>query len=627
MDAALIRLVSDPIHRNRAMPSAGSSRGTLKRLKAICTSLPRSRYFSLWAAALTVLLALPSLRNGLMLDDYYHREVLRPESAYRDVLGPPSEMFRFFRGDPVRTGRIMDIGAFPWWTDPTLKAEFLQAVTVLTHRLDYALWPDSPALMHAQSLFWLGAAVAAAAVFYRRMLGATGVALVAALMFAMDDARGTTVGFIANRNVFVAATFGVSALIFHDRWRRDGSRPSAILAIFSLALALFSKEEGIGTCAYLGAYALFMDRRGLWRGCLSMLPYAGIVLGWRGLRESWGYGVHNIGLYIDPLTDPGPFASAAVDRLPLILLGQWGPIPAETAAVLRPPLSNAFWWFAVAFIALLFLAVAPLLKRDRLARFWAAGMIFATIPVCATLPMDRLLTFAGLGAFGLLAQFWAFVFDKSGSATQHLLWRIPARALAWFFVAVHAVWAPLAFPMRATSPLGPWWVEDRLYVHTPLGPEIAERTVVVVNAPSAAHAAYLPFLRLALGKPVPRHVRVLSPAIPKVDIRRLDAHTLEITPKSGYLNFALDRVFRNERRPLALGEEVTLTGMTARVTALTDDGRPAVATFRFDEPLESPSFVWLCFRGDRFEPFVLPAVGEQIKIRFDWHAVFTLPSL
>jgi hypothetical protein len=508
-----------------------------------------------------------------------------------------------------------------------LKAEFLQAVTVLTHRLDYALWPDSPALMHAQSLFWLGTAVAAAAVFYRRMLGATWVALIAALLFAVDDARGTTVGFIANRNVFVAATFGFSALIFHDRWRRGGSRPSAIMAMLLLALALFSKEEGIGTCAYLAAYALVVDPRGCLSGCLAMLPYVGVVLGWRGLRESWGFGVQNMGLYVDPLTDPGPFAAAAINRLPLILLGQWGPIPAETAVVLRPALSNAFWWLAVAFVGLLFIAVAPLLKRDRIARFWALGMIFAAIPVCATLPMDRLLTFAGLGAFGLLAQFWVFVFDKTGSAPQALWWRIPAKVLAWFFVAVHAVWAPLASPMRATSPLGPWWVEDRLYVQAPLGPAIEDKTVVVVNAPSAAHAAYLPFRQLAVGRPIPRHTRVLSPAVPAVVIRRLDAHTLEITPRSGYLDLALDRVFRNERRPLAVGEEVVLTGMTARVIALTDDGRPAVATFRFDEPLESPSFVWLCFRGNGFEPFILPTVGEQIKIRFDWGAVFTPPGL
>ena len=36
---------------------------------------------------------------------------------------------------------------------------------------------------------------------------------------------------------------------------------------------------------------------------------------------------------------------------------------------------------AVGFIGLLAFVVAPLLKRDRIARFWAAGMLFATIPV------------------------------------------------------------------------------------------------------------------------------------------------------------------------------------------------------------------------------------------------------
>ena len=80
----------------------------------------------------------------------YADDLEAAEGFYRELLGPPAEMFRFFRGDPMRTGRIMDIGAFPWWTDPTLKAEFLQALTVFTHRLDYALWPDSPPLMHAQ---------------------------------------------------------------------------------------------------------------------------------------------------------------------------------------------------------------------------------------------------------------------------------------------------------------------------------------------------------------------------------------------------------------------------------------------------------------------------------------------
>ena len=116
---------------------------------------------------------------------------------------------------------------------------------------------------------------------------------------------------------------------------------------------------------------------------------------------------------------------------------------------------------------------------------------------------------------------------------------------------------------------------------------------------------------------------MLAPAIPAVTIRRLDRCTLEIRPRGGYLHWVLDQVFRNDRRPMALGEEVNLTGMTATVTALAADGRPAVATFRFDVPLESDSLVWLCFRGNGFEPFSLPAVGQETEIPFDWRAMFT----
>jgi hypothetical protein len=595
------------------------------RLKAIAAALPARRSFPLLVAALGVCLALPALRAGWILDDYYHRVVLLTRSPYRELLGPPEEMFRFFRGDPVRTGLGVNIGAFPWWTDLTLKAEFLQAITVLTHRLDYALWPDSPALMHAQSLFWLATLVAAVAAYYRRMFGPTWLATVAAILYAVDDARGTVVGFIANRNILIAATFGVSALISHDRYRRDGSRLAAFLALLLLAAAIFSKEEGIGTCAYLVAYALFADPAGRWRGALALVPYAALVVGWRAIRAHWGYGVHNMGLYVDPLSDPLPFAADVARNVPILLSGQWSPVPAEAAYLFGPPRSDVFWWTAVAFAGLVLFALGPLLARDRLARFWASGMVFASIPACAARPMDRLLTFAGIGAFGLLVQFWALVFGRPYTGRTLPVWRVPARVLAWFFAGVHAVWAPLALPFRAANPLGPWWVNDRLHVHAPLPPTIGEKTLVIVNVPSPIHAGYVFFRRAAEDMPIPRRLRLLAPATPAVTIRRLDDRTLEIRPEQGFLRTAFERLFRNERRDLPLGAEVNLTGMTARVMELTPDRRPAVVTFRFDEPLESPSFVWLCYRGNRFEPFVPPAVGHATEIRFNWSAVVMPP--
>jgi hypothetical protein len=574
------------------------------------------------AAVLSVVLALPALGVGFMLDDYYHRAILLERPRFQELLGNPSEMFRFFRGDPARTGRLVDLGLFPWWTDPGLKAEFLQALTVVTHRLDYALWPDSPVLMHAHNLFWLGAAVAVTACFYRQILGLTWVAGVAALLFAVDDARGPTVGFLANRNSLVAATFGVSALIAHDRARRKRSWLASVLAPLLFLAALFSKEEGIGTCAYLAAYALCIDSAGRWRSSLALWPYAVAVVGWAALRAHWGYGVHDLGLYIDPLTETARFLANLPIRVPILLLGQWSPIPADLAAVLRPPSSTAFWWLAIGFLVLLCCAMGPLLRRDSRARFWALGMLLAAIPVSATVPSNRLLTFVGVGAAGLLAQFWEYVFG-AGSKPSGSRWRVPMKAMAWFLVVVHAVIAPSALPVCAANPVGPRWVEKRFYVPMALGPAIEDRTVVIVNAPSPVNASYLILRRDLAGLSVPRQTRVLAPAIPSVIIERVDERTLAIRPKGGYLRWFLDRVFRSDRRPLALGEKIRLTGMTVTVSSLTADGRPAESIFRFDVPLESPSLIWLCFRGAGFEPFRPPAVGQAVEISVDWKALLS----
>jgi hypothetical protein len=263
----------------------------------------------------------------------------------------------------------------------------------------------------------------------------------------------------------------------------------------------------------------------------------------------------------------------------------------------------------------LLVALAPLLRRDRLARFWGLGMLLAMVPVAATFPMDRLLTFAGLGASGLLAQFLASVLG-GGEASRKPAPR-PVVALAWGLVAVHLVVAPLALPIRAANPAGPRWIERRLYVRTPLGRSLDDRTVVVVNAPSPIHASYLVLLREQAGQTGPERVRALAPGLSPVTVRRLDERTLSIRPRAGYLAFPLDAIFRSERRALARGERVQVAGMIATITALTPDGRPAEVAFRFDDPLESPRFLWLAFRGRDFEPFVPPAVGQEVELAID----------
>jgi len=471
--------------------------------------------------------------------------------------------------------------------------------------------------MHGHSLLWFGTLVAVVTWLYRRLFGRTWVAGVAGLLFALDDTHGTPAGFIANRNVLVAGVFGVLALIAHDAWRREGRRGGMLLAPLLLGASLFAKEEGIATCAYLAAYSLWLDRAGWRRGCLALIPSVVVVLLWATLRTRSGFGVHDMGLYVDPLTEPTAFAAAAVQRLPILLLGQWAVPPSDVAALLGPAGRADLWYAGCAVMLLVCFAVAPLLRPDPLARFWATGMVLAAVPVCATFPMDRLLTFVGIGAFGLLAQFWGLLFARVGPEPrpQSAAWRMLAVTLGWSFVVIHLVFAPLALPFRAAHPTGPQQFEDRFYVRAALPPSVASQTVVIVNAPSSLHACYLPLLRTLDGAPVPRHTRVLAPALPAVTVRRLDDRTLSIRPEQGYLSWILDQLFRDKRRPFGLGQRVILTGMTVEITALTEDGRPAEATFQFDRPLEHASLCWLCYRENRFEPFTLPAIGAGVEIR------------
>src|ERR1700751_5510666 len=88
--------------------------------------------------------------------------------------------------------------------------------------LDYRLWPNHPALMHLHSLIWLSAAVLAAALLYREVLGATWVAGPAALMYALDGAHAVPAGYLANRNALIACCFGFISLLEFVRWRKCG---------------------------------------------------------------------------------------------------------------------------------------------------------------------------------------------------------------------------------------------------------------------------------------------------------------------------------------------------------------------------------------------------------------------
>ena len=170
-------------------------------------------------------------------------------------------------------------------------------------------------------------------------------------------------------------------------------------------------------------------------------------------------------------------------------------------------------------------------------------------------------------------------------------------------------------------------------------PEAEHQDVIIVNAPSPGHFIYVPSLRSILGQPMPAHMRILSPGCSSVHLTRIDAHTVVVRPEHGYLippgtagvvenqgSFSPvhlayayqhgDAFFRSGDFPMTVGQRIELTGMTAEVIALTNDGRPSEARIRFARPLEDPSTVWLQWDWgkDAYGPFIPPAVGETVRV-------------
>ena len=607
----------------------------------------------LWVAPLLgMLLTLPSLWGGWVIDDHFHRQTFLGSDHLGGILGSRLDMFRFFDGDPARTQRMMDLGIVPWWTVKNLRGAFWRPVAALTHWLDYTLWPASPALMHLQSVAWYGLLIFAVAWLYRRLLGFTPVAGLCALLYAIDDGHGMTVGFLANRNAVIAALFGVSTLLLHDRWRRRGDRIGPIFALIAFSVSLLASEAGLSTTAYLFAYALLLERGPLRIRAVSLLPYALLVLAWRWAWTVQGYGVSDgLSFYIDPLNSPIEFAVAMLQRLPLLLLGQWALPPSDMAILLTPSEVGVLTAVAILVLIVIGWIVVTVLRTDtssagssepmdthssaaardgasvygdpwafpkrRVFSFAAVGMFLSLLPPCATFSSDRLLMFVGLGATILLASFLAAVFGSLTPNTVRRKHGVLALSLAYALVIIHGFIAPVGLTLRAAYPVGPPHLHKKLYVRTPLDEAVTEQTVVLVNPPSVIHACYLPALREMAGEPVPKRVRALAPGLPSVTARRLDTHTLAVRPERGYLNLFFDRLFRNGKQPLSLGQKITLSGMTAEVTELTADNRPAAAAFRFDTPLEDRSLLWLVWIDGRFRPWTPPPIGETVELRPD----------
>ena len=568
-----------------------------------------------WLVVAATIVSLPALGNGLAIDDWWHRLVLTRDAGEGLPLPPPIAMFSFFDGDPARTMLAVDRGMGSWWAAPGLRASFFRPLTALTHIADYALWPDAPWAMHLHSLGWYALCVALAGALYRRVLPTPWIAGLAALMWAFDPTHGLPVGWVANRNTMLSTAFALGALLLHDRGRRAGSWVATVAAPIVLGLGLLSSESALAAVGYLVAHALFLDEGPRRARGLAMVPYLAVVGAWALVYRRHHFGAHGSGMYFDPVGEPARFARAALTRLPLLLSGELGTIPPDLYPFVGPALAAAMMIAACGSVLLLVLALAPLLARDRTARFFAAGALLAAIPTCAVTASNRLLFLVGFGVLGLVAQLIARVLEADADpvAVGVARSRVVRGWVGWL-VAVHVLFAPLLLAISTMQMRTVQKVVDHYADSLPTDAAITGQRLVIVNPPDAAFMGYLGLMRSIHGLPAPRRSLALAPGTRPLSITRADASTLIVRGATGFIHNDLDGLCRDPRDPMPVGTRVALTGVTVEVLATTADAGPSAAAFHFDRPLEDAAVRWMRWEGERLVPFALPAVGETVDL-------------
>jgi len=561
-------------------------------------------------AILATITMMPALTGGWQMDDYFQRVTLL---GYGDTR--PIQVFEPYL-DRAHNLSQMEFGSMPWWGSPDMHQAFLRYTSVLTMMLDYRLWPNHPALMHLHSLLWLFAAVLAAALLYREVLGATWIAGLAALMYALDGAHAVPAEYLANRNALIACCFGFLSLLTFVRWRKHGRPRDQWLSVLMLALSLSAYEMGVATAAYLFSYALIVDRDGIRERFVRLIPHGAVLAAWALIYKLGNFGSHGSGFYVDPLHNPVGFASLFCRRAAFLLMGQWTPVPAEMSMAYAPGSSAALHLsiFSFAIVALLVFLFIPLVLRDRLARFWGLGALLSLLPIAAVGPENRVLGFVGLGSIALLAQLTQFVFASSYTSPAARAWKGFAWTATLLLLLIHLIAAPFLGIARISYQADVNSRMARAMASVPSDPRLASQDLVLINPPDQIYlvAAIWAVHRLE-NLPIPRRIRALSSG-GELEVTRVGPKSLRVRFPDGFFPTEFSRYMRSPSEPFSAGQHFELPGFLVVVESLDAQGDPDQVLYEFPLPLEDPLLRSMIWRDGAYVPWTPPAIGETQRL-------------
>lgn len=566
------------------------------------------------AILLGVVLALPALFSGLSAEDH----LLRATASGTQVGETDRHAFDLFHYVGTPDGTVSALAdRFGLWGVPTeLKIRLFRPLASVTHAWDHWVWPNQVWLMHAHSVAWYAVLIGLAGALYRNFLGASWIAAVATILFAIDDSHGTAVGGLAHRHALLAACLGCLTIAVHDRFRRDQWAPGQWLGPAFFLLALTAGSHAAGILAFVTAYAWAFDEGEPRERVMSVAPYVVVALLVDVVRRQLGFSVDVWPGVIDPWSEP-------LRALGALLLH----VPARAAAILGLPWLEfhgtlpgwAAGLFAVAAVAATVAAVRilePLLRNHRVARYFAAATLLSIFANVFVAPHDATLLLPSLAFMGLVAQFFAAVIQTARAGRLASL-RGSVLALFLIWVGLHVVMAPLLLPVRTAANWGQDDILRNVEASLPAEPHVAEQQLIIVRAPDLLHSAF-PLLRRATERGVlPASARILAVTEDPIRIERPADDAIVVHIERGLARLAsAPAPYTGTAIPgtdLGPGDRIEVGGFAAVVEAVDEEG-PVRIRFRFDVPCDNESLNWIAWDGTSYRRFLPPPVGRETRL-------------
>jgi hypothetical protein len=537
----------------------------------------------------------------LSMDDFAQRAMIEGKLTPRRG---PFNLYDFIADD--NRSALLDRGVIPWWSEPHLTIRFLRPLPSLLVWVDHRLFGSDPFWPHVLSFLWWGAAVFAAHVLYRTVVGER-AGRIATVIFALSPTLAVPLVWLASRSILLTLTFGALALALYVRWRNERRAALAVLTCCAFAAAALTGEYALCLGGYLIAFELCRRDEAVRARLIGALPAVVPLLIYAGIHAVLGYGSEGSGFYRDPSTNFAFYMQTLPRTLAALLASAW--LNAQV---------NAPWLASGATQATLIVAAGVLavgtvwaVRRQRTPSFpvgaaWlACGSVIGLFPLAATEPTRRLLGIAVLGIGGALG-----VLLDAG--VRRLRWPLKPSSLlglAALATLIHVVVAPLQ-----TRGISVAEVDDdiRSLARFKTVPQRARSidTVLVVRANNGLTALSAPFV---LDDSAPNHWLVLSHTFDQTAAIRTSPSSLQVVQDKAPL-FPLGPLGLIRTTPFREGDVVQTAALRATVLKVDDAGRPLAVQYEFNRDLDGPGVVWISEGRSGFSEVIPPPVGIGVRL-------------